>query len=535
MQISSDTQRLIEGVFDLEPLGGIEVKGKAEPVDVYRVIRTRLRTERPRGLVAPLIGRDKEFSQLVGLAESIKSGTGQIVSLIGDAGLGKSRLLDELRSEWFKTMPERTWDFGQGIPYDMGRPYSLFQNMARQKFDVQLNDAPSVIHAKVDDALRSMGGSDGEVSLCSVAIEKMIAAKVLHDAPNYPAESIKRDLFDVVAPAFLQQAQLTPLIVVFDDLQWSDDASLELVVHLMDIVKGSSTLLLLAFRPDPQSPAQRLREVVRSKYPDIYTEITLHPLDNEHTNELITALLHIRNFPADARDLVLRKSEGNPYFVEEVVRWFIDHGMIRHTEEGLEWDESSDVTDAKIPDSLQSLLMARMDRLTGEAKATLQLASVIGRAFYHSILGQISDSTLELDRQLTTLESQELIQEQMRLPNLQYIFKHEIARDAAYSSILHRRRRELHLQVAEAMESIFQGDLEGNAHRLGYHFSEAGDHDRAMKYYEMASSVAAGVDARSEAATHLRNAILAATNLNAPASRVAVLESRLNELNATPG
>ncbi|MCH7972100.1 MAG: AAA family ATPase [Chloroflexi bacterium] len=533
VQISADTQRLVEGAFDLEPLGGIEIKGKSDPMDVFRVVRARLRTGRPRGLVAPLIGRDKEFNQLVELAESIKSGSGQVVSIIGEAGLGKSRLLDELRDEWLKTSPERTWDFAQGIPYDIGRPYSLFQNLARRTFEIELSDPPEVIHSKVDGMIRASGGSEEEISLCIVAIEKIIAAKVLHDAPEYAAEAIKHDLFEIVAPAFIAQAESAPSIVVFDDLQWSDDASIELIIRLLDIVIESSVMILCAFRPDPQSPAQQLREAARSKLPERYTEIVLEPLGVDHTNELITELLHIREFPVEARNLVLQKAEGNPYFVEEVVRWFVDQGMVRQTTDGLEWDETSDITNATIPDSLQSLLMARMDRLTSEAKDTLQLASVIGRAFYHSILGKISDSTLELDRQLTVLENQELIQEQMRQPELQYIFKHELARDAAYSSILRRRRRELHLQVAEAMESIFQGDLEANAHRLGYHFSEAGDHDRAMKYFEMALDVAAGLDARSEAETHLRNAIAAATNLNASESKVSVLKNRLSELIAT--
>ena len=174
--------------------------------------------------------------------------------------------------------------------------------------------------------------------------------------------------------------------------------------------------------------------------------------------------------------------------------------------------------------------MARMDRLTGDAKDTLQLASVIGRAFYHSVLGEISDSTLQLDRQLTTLENQELIQQQTPQPELQYMFKHELARDAAYSSILRRRRRALHLQVAEAMEAIFQDDLEANAHRLGYHFSEAGDHDRAMKYFEMATEIAVGIDARSEAESHLRNAIAAATHLDVPEAKITRLKDRLTEL-----
>ena len=530
VQISSDTQKLVETVFDLKPLGGIEVKGKSEPVEVFQVLGVQLPSEQTRSGVAPLIGRDDELEHLVNLANLSKSGNGQVVSIIGEAGLGKSLLLSELREEWIKTEPEQTWEFSQGIPYDMNRPYSLFQNLARGMFGVELTDSPLEIHGKVDGALRSMGGSDEEVSLCSVAVEKIIAAKVLHEARTHSAEAIKNDVFNVVIPAFVSAAQNSPRAVIFDDLQWSDDTSKDLIIHMMDIIVDTHMMIILAFRPDPQSPAQEIRKAAKFKLPDRYSEIVIEPLDVDHTNELITELLQIRDIPVEARELVLRKAEGNPYFVEEVVRWFVDQGMVRNTANGLEWDESSDITEATIPDSVQSLLMARMDRLSDDAKDTLQLASVIGRAFYHRILGKISDSSLELDMQLATLENQEMIQEQTDHSELQYMFKHELARDAAYSSILLRRRRSLHLRVAEAMESIFENDLEDNAHRLGYHFSVANDHERALKYFELASDIASGIDAKAEAENHLRNAITAATNMKAPEAKINLLENRLNEL-----
>lgn len=299
---------------------------------------------------------------------------------------------------------------------------------------------------------------------------------------------------------------------------------------MMDYLIGTKMMVIFAFRPDADSPAQEIRQAVQAKQSDKYSEIEIKPLGTEHTNELINELLHIRDIPNEARELVLRKAEGNPYFVEEVVRWFVEQDMVRNTPNGLEWDDSSEISEDTIPDSLQSLLMARMDRLTDDAKDTLQLASVIGRAFYHNILRKISDSAVELDTHLTTLEDHELIQEQVDQADLQYMFKHEIARDAAYSSILLRRRRSLHRRVAEAMESVFEHDLEDNAHRLGYHFSVANDHERAMKYFEMASTVATGVDARSEAETHLRNAITAATSFKAPEEKISMLNNRLTEL-----
>jgi class 3 adenylate cyclase len=532
LQISDDTQKLVEGVFNLEPLGGIEVKGKSEPVEVFRVLNASLPTAVSPGSSAPLIGRDEELKTLSKLTETARNGNFQVVSIIGEAGLGKSRLLSELREVWIKTEPELSWEFSQGIPYDMSRPYSLFQSLARGMFGVELTDAPQLIHDKVYGALSSMGGSEDSISLCATAVEKIIAAKVLHEGQYHSAEAIKNDLYEVVIPAFVAAAQESPRIVIFDDLQWSDDASMELIIHMVDFMADTKTMLVFAFRPDAGSPAQQVRKAVQSKIPERYTEMNIEPLSIDHTNELIDELLKIRDIPNEARELVLQKAEGNPYFVEEVVRWFVDQGMVRNTPSGLEWDPTTDLSNAAVPDSLQSLLMARMDRLSDDAKDTLQLASVIGRAFYHSILGKISDSSLELDMQLATLETQEMIHEQTEQTELQYMFKHELARDAAYSSILLRRRRALHLRVSEAMESVFEGNLEDNAHRLGYHFSVAKDHERAMKYFEMATDIADGLNAKTEAESHLRNAILAATSFKAPDTKINMLEERLTELTA---
>jgi predicted ATPase len=397
-------------------------------------------------------------------------------------------------------------------------------------FGVELTDKPAVIHSKVHGALTTMGGAPDAIALCSTAVEKIIAAKVLHEAKTFTAEEIKTDLYQVVIPAFVAAAEEAPKIVIFDDLQWSDDASKDLIIHMMDYLIGTKMMIIFAFRPDADSPAQEIRKEIQSRNSDKYSEIIIDPLGTDHTNELIDELLQIKDIPQEARNLVLRKAEGNPYFVAEVVRWFVDQEMVHQTVNGLEWNEASNITDATIPDSVQALLMARMDRLSADAKDTLQLASVIGRAFYHRILGKISDSILELDMQLTTLESHEMIQTQRDKNELQYMFKHELARDAAYSSTLLRRRRSLHLRVAEAMESVFEDSLEDNAHRLGYHFSVAKDHERAMKYFEMATDIADGMNAKTEAENHLRNAISAASSFKAPEEKISSLNSRLTEL-----
>jgi predicted ATPase len=536
VQLSAETYRLVAPLFDVTPLGDIELKGKTERVPAYRVTGIKPHPDRLRGLggvSAPLVGRDSELAQLREIIDQLRQGRGQIVCLIGEAGLGKSRLLAELQTYWLEQNDASRWDVMYGVPYDASRPFGLFQNFARGMFGIQLDDVAEVIHQKVEANLRAGGGSDEAVALCSVAIERVIAAKVLHEsAHDFPAEVIKQDIYDIVYPAWRESCVAAPGVTVVDDLQWADQASVDLLIHLLSLVEEIPLLILCAFRPERQSPAWQLKLKAETDFPHRYTEMTLRPLGDDDTDALVSALLHISDLPAELHQLIAHKAEGNPYFVEEVVRTLIEQGVIYRTAEGLRWNGETNIADIAIPDSLQALLMARIDRLDEETKSTLQMASVIGRSFYYRILQAISDSALALDKHLRSLERVELLREAGRLPELEYIFKHELARDAAYATILNRKRRAFHLQVAEAMETLFAGRLEEHAHRLAQHFEQAGADERAMKYYEMAGEVAAGIHAHAEGIDHYTRALDAARRAGASPDEISRLEARRLALDA---
>jgi predicted ATPase len=323
------------------------------------------------------------------------------------------------------------------------------------------------------------------------------------------------------------------MVMVFDDLHWSDQASVDLLVHLLALVDEAPVLLICAFRPERQSTAWQVKLKAETDYPHRYTEITLKPLQTEQADKLIGALLEIAELPRELRELILRKTEGNPYFVEEVVRSLIEQGVVYRADDGLRWNARTDLRDISIPDTLQALLMARMDRLDRETRSTLQLASVIGRAFYHNILRAISDSAIAVDKHLSALERVELVREAARKPELQYVFKHELTRDAAYNSILHRKRAELHRRVGEAMETLFADSIETNAHRLAQHFAAAGDAERALSYYVMAGEGAAAVSANADAASHYERAVRAANDLNLDSHELELLRGRQAELAGT--
>jgi class 3 adenylate cyclase len=528
--IAEDTQRLVAPLFELEDLGGIEVKGKSVPVRAYRVLAAKARPGRLRGIggvSAPLIGREREMSSLREAMARVQEGSGGIVCLIGEAGLGKSRLLDEARKAWLLDNPAFSWEQVQGSPYDMGRPYGLFQKFARDMFGIELDDPPALIHEKVEKGFS--GAPDEMVALCKVTMERVIAAKAIKDTRDYGAQAIKEDLYGIAGHAW-ENVAAGPTVCVFDDVHWADQASVDLLVHLFRVTETKPVLFVCAFRPERQSPGWQLKLKAETDYPHRYTEIALSPLDAQRTDDLVSALLNIADLPRDLRKLIIRKTEGNPYFVEEVVRSLIEQGIVFQTEDGLRWKSSTKLEDIAIPDTLHALLVARIDRLDAETRATLQLASVIGRTFFARVLKAVSDQAMALDQHLGALQRVELVREVMRKPELEYIFKHELARDAAYNTILLRRRRELHLLVGEAIEALFGDRAEEYAHRLAQHFAAGGDGNKSYRYYVMAGDAAAAMSADAEAADHFARALEAAESLDIPAAERARLQRRVATL-----
>ncbi len=515
VQIAGSTHRLIEPVFDFESLGAIEVKGKAEPVPAYRVLGRKAAPGRLRGipgLSAPLIGRASEMEKLQAVISGVIQGRGQIVCLIGEAGLGKSRILEELRARWeTETGGQAPWLESRGISYDATRPYSLFRQRARQMMGIEDDDPPDVMRQKIAISLQLQNLTPEEIALCTPTAETLMAVREVSDKPQLPPEVLKRVLFDNVLSAWRQMASRTPTAMVFDDLHWADLASVELLIHCFQLVEETSLLLILAFRPERQSPAWLVKQRAEAEYPHRYVEVELKALSSQDTDALVSSLLTIADLPPALRQLILQKTEGNPFFVEEVVRTLIDAGAVVRDETGMHWRSTTRVEDISIPDNLQALLMARIDRLEVEARRTLQLASVIGRSFYHRVLKVISNTTVALDRQLSTLQRVELIREAARVPELEYMFRHELTRDAAYNTILRRRRREFHRHVGEAIEALFPDRLEDEAHRLAHHFHEAGDGERALKYYTLAGDSAAKLNANTEAIAHYSHALEGAT------------------------
>ncbi len=483
VRITEETRRLVGPLFDFEPLGDVEVRGKTEPVHAFRVLSRKAEPGTLRGIAgreAPLVGRDRELAALRGAVAALRQGRGGVVSLVGEPGLGKTRLLAELRREAAGVR----WLECRGISYDTTRPYGLFQQLIRQMCAIDERDAPDVARAKID---RTVGGAER----MRRAYEILLGVEREPESAALAGEALKREIQEAMSETVRRGASQAPALLVCDDLHWADPASIELILHLLPLARETRYLTILAFRPDPDAPSARARDEAAKRYAERYTEVALAPLTPEESRTLVDHLLADLPLASEGRERILRKAEGNPFFVEEVARVVLEHG---------------DVADLAIPDTLGSLLVARIDRLAEEPRRALQRASVIGRTFQQRVLGEISDDGHELDAQLATLERADLVREERAAAERSWLFKHALTRDAAYATISLKRRRELHRRVGEALERLFGDRRDEIAALLGHHFYEALD-PRAVRYERIAGDEAYRLYANVEAAAHYARAL----------------------------
>jgi class 3 adenylate cyclase/tetratricopeptide (TPR) repeat protein len=532
VQISEHTYKLVSPVFEVEQIGPIEVKGKSAPVNAYRVIGRKGAPGKLRGiegLEAPLIGRDGEFGELRQALTELRQGRGGIVNLIGEAGLGKSRLIEEMRADWNQDSPDGfLWTSSRGISYDSEKPYGVFQRLTRKMSDVDDNDPPAMVREKVGRHIETMPEELQESARS--ALDLFLEVGEDSDFPTPDAEAIKREIYAFNMHAWREAAGEGPSVVVLDDLHWADSASVDLLLHLIQLIDEVPILIICAFRPYRKAPGWRIKTTAETDYPHRYTEILLKPLSKDNSQELVSSLLAISELPSSVRDLILQKAEGNPFFVEEVVRTLIDREVVVRDEDGERWLATKEIEGVFIPDNLQALLTSRIDRLSGEVKSILQYASVIGRSFYYRVLQLISEMESDLEVHLNTLQRVELIREAAREPEMEYVFRHELTRDAAYKTILRRQRVKFHLEVGEAIESLFPERLEEFAPRLAYHFDQGKIKEKAQKYYTLAGDSAAKLYANAEAKRHYSRALELAQSRDASADELIYLYTSLGRV-----
>ena len=486
--VSAYTHGLTDGYFAFKDLGPTQIKGVEEALNIYEVLsvgplRTRLQVSARRGLTR-FVGRQSEMEQLQRALEHAKAGHGQIVGTMGEPGLGKSRLFYE-----FKLLSVSGCLVLEAYSVSHGKAtaYLPVIELLKSYFDIQGEDDERKRREKVA----------GKVVILDRSLEEILpylyALLGIEEQP-LPLQQMDPQIrrcrtFEALKKLFLRESLNQPLVLIFEDLHWIDGETQGFLDVLSESVASAKLLLLTNYRPEYR------HEWGQKTY---YTQLRLAPLGKAEAEEFLDVLLGTEQSPLPAgerakvrgieenlhalKQLILDKTQGTPFFMEEIVQELVEQGMLRQ-EAPVGWVVTQPTLTLQLPPTVQGILAARIDRLAPDEKALLQQLSVIGREFPLSLVRQvITQPETELYRLLASLQRKEFLYEQPAFPEVEYLFKHALTQEVAYNSVLIERRKTLHLQTAQAIEQIFHSQLEDYYSVLAHHYSKSGQTEKAMNY-----------------------------------------------------
>jgi class 3 adenylate cyclase/tetratricopeptide (TPR) repeat protein len=497
------TLRLVEGSVEVNPLGAVPVKGLQEPIAVYELrragpLRSRLHAAAARGLTR-FVGRAGELEQLHQALGRASSSHGQVVALVGEPGVGKSRLV------WEVTHSPRVhgWLVLQAgsVSYGKATSYLPVIDLLKRYFDIEDRDGPRAVCEKLTGKLVTVDrAQEGSLSVLLALLD------VPTEDPQWesldPPQRRRRTL-DAVKRLLLRESQVQPLLVVFEDLHWIDAETQALLDGLVESLPAARLLLLVNYRPEYQHPWGSRT---------YYTQLRLDPLPPESAEELLGALLGLDAGLEPLTRLLIARTEGNPFFLEESVRALAETGALLGERGAYRLEQP--LPTIQVPATVQAVLAARIDRLSPGDKALLQTASVVGKDVPFVLLQAIAEPAEdELHAAIGRLQGAEFLYEAGLFPDLEYTFKHALTHDVTYGSLLQDRRRTLHGQIVETIERLYPDRLPEHSERLAHHAFRGEAWEKAVTYLRQAGAKAFARSSNWEALAYFEQALTALTHL----------------------
>ncbi len=477
--VSADTHKMAKDFFEFKPLGKLKVKGKEEPAEAYELleasgVQTRFEAAIAKGLTK-FVGREKETEALKEAFEKAQSSYGQVVGVVGEAGVGKSRLLLELR----RRLPPRYYTYLEGrcLHYGSAMPYLPVLDILRLYFDIKEGEREFVIKKNVrekilhlDEKLQDILPPLHELLSLTVDDEKYLSLQ-----PQQRRERI----FEAIRDLLVRESQNKPLLLAVEDLHWIDKTSEEFLTYLIDWLANANILLILLYRPEYTHPWGGK---------SYYSHVGVGQLSIKASAELVQSILEGAQVVPELRELIVSRAGGNPLFVEEFTYTLLENGSIKRKDN--QYVLSKKASEIQVPDTIQGIITSRIDRLEENLKRTMQVASVIGRDFAYRILHTITGMQEDLKSNLLNLQGLELIYEKSLFPELEYIFKHAITQEVAYNSLLLKRRKEIHNKIGQAIEQLYGERLEEFYEMLAHHYSRSDNFEKAYRYLKLSGDKA---------------------------------------------
>ncbi|UCF82916.1 MAG: AAA family ATPase [Desulfobacteraceae bacterium] len=471
--VGPDTYRQAEGHFTFESLEPTSVKGKAEPIQVHKVLSAKekpVTIHRLSGLRADLIGRKAEIAQLAEAIDNLReAGVSKIFSICGGAGTGKSRLVEEFKSTL--DLEDIQWLEGHAYAYSQNIPYFPIIDLLNNVFQIEEGDSTEIVKEKVESRIENLVGKKESVAPYVGSLYSLSYPEIEDVSPEF-WRSCLREAVQTILSALAQRA---PTVFFLEDLHWADPSFAELLRNALLEIRQPA-IVLCVYRPTfSLFSSHQLGGI--SKF---YQEIRLQDLSSSEAQDMLESLLKTKTIPSDPKQFVQEKSEGNPFYLEELVNSLIEsETLIR---DNGNWKITSPISESEISPTIHGVISGRLDRLEKKTKRILQEASVIGRAFFYEILKRITELEDRIDRGLSSLERLDLIRTRSIEPDLEYMFKHPLTQEVVYNGLLRKDRQEIHERIALIMEDLFQDRLPEVYETLAFHFTQGKSLHKAVEY-----------------------------------------------------
>jgi class 3 adenylate cyclase/tetratricopeptide (TPR) repeat protein len=497
------TYRQAEGYFTFEAQEPAKLKDRTEPVHIYRVVSPKLqpsKIHRLQGLRADLIGRKVEVAQLVEAVAKLREGKGAILSISGDAGTGKSRLVEEFKASL--DLEEIQWREGHAYAYSQKIPYFPLIDLLNRAFQIEEGDPPEKIKEKVESRIEHLIGKREDIVPYIGSLFALKYPEIEGISPDSWRFLLQKAVLEILSALVLR----APTIICLEDLHWADPPSLDLFRSVLSEIRYP-VLFLCIYRP----PFRLITGQQLSALGKPYEEIVLQDLSPTDAQNMMESLLQTKNIPLDLRRFSQEKVQGNPFYLEEVINSLIEaETLIRQNGD---WMLARSIDEADIPPTVHGVISARLDRLETNMKRVLQEASVIGKAFPHEILKRITDLEDQLDPCLQGLERLDLIRTRSLQPDLEYVFKHTLTQEVVYNGLLKKERETIHERIARAMEELFKKRLPEFYETLAFHFTQGQSVQKSVDYLTKSGEKSLGRYALEESHQYFQSGFDLLSNL----------------------
>ncbi len=496
IMVGADTYLHAEDYFEFKKKKAVKVKGKEEPLPIYKVVKPKeahSKTHRLSGLRSELIGRKVEMTQLQEAITNLRQGKSSSVSIIGDAGTGKSRLVEEFKNSLdLKTIQ---WREGHCYGYSQNIPYFPLMDLLSRAWQIKEGDPPEQVRQKVESGAGAILGERKDL----IPYIGSLYSLTYPEIEQVPPEQWKARLHEAIHLILANLCRRAPTVMCVEDIHWADPSSVELLRNILIDIKYP-VIFLCIYRPSFNLFTSHQVGSMKS-----YHEIRLQDLSPTDAQNMVESLLKTNAIPRQLQMFIRNKAEGNPFYLEEVINSLIETDTLIKDKDC--WQLTRDLTEKDIPSTVQGVISARLDRLERETKRILQEASVIGRAFLYEILQRISDLKEYIDKSLMNLERLDLIKTRSLQPELEYIFKHALTQEVVYNGLLMKERRSIHEKIGLVMEGLFQDHLPEFYETLAYHYSQSDNTQKAYEYLKLSGEKAAKNYANNESIGFYKEAI----------------------------